>query len=279
MINDPNSGKTQADLVDNDFVMPKVFRGSLGVDYETNDKWKFTLEGLYTKVIKDVMFQQLNNNDEPHYYGYDKHHQQPVYSGTVDARFSNTYLLSNTNQGFRYSITGVVQKTINGKLNASLAYAVRPIERPQQWRQEFDGKQLAAEPVAGAEQSITGIQQFRCAAQDRWQFFVYTSLGESRKNECIAVHQCAIRKSFHLWNCEQQYPGIAAAGIAGVYSKQEEAVRFFKDVNGKTAQQQADEFNNYIDQNKYLSKRRGNFTERNAGPHALECTGRPACFA
>jgi hypothetical protein len=265
VINDPNSGKTQADLVDNDFVMPKVFRGSLGVDYETNDKWKFTLEGLYTKVIKDVMFQQLNNNDEPYYYGYDKHHQQPIYSGTVDARFSNTYLLSNTNQGFRYSITGVVQKTINGKLNASLAYTYG------QSKDLSNGVRNSMESNWQLNQSL--VPNNPSLAYSNFDVrhrivgnFSYTHLWEKAGKTNVSLFISAQSGSpFTYGIVNNSIQGLPQQVSLVYIPNREEAVRFFKDMNGKTAQQQADEFNNYIDRNKYLSKRRGNFTERNAG--------------
>jgi hypothetical protein len=48
------AGKTQVDLIDNKFKMPQVWRSSLAVDYTTPDQWKFTLEGIYTKVIHDL---------------------------------------------------------------------------------------------------------------------------------------------------------------------------------------------------------------------------------
>ncbi|MDP0657169.1 hypothetical protein Q8G16_26915, partial [Klebsiella pneumoniae] len=63
LVNHMNSGKTQVDLIDNDFVMPQVLRTSLGIDYTTADQWKFGIEAIYTKTIKDVLFQQLNVRD------------------------------------------------------------------------------------------------------------------------------------------------------------------------------------------------------------------------
>ncbi|RZK78427.1 MAG: TonB-dependent receptor, partial [Pedobacter sp.] len=122
VVNNPNSGRTQIDLVDNGFTMPQVLRGSLGIDYQTENDWRFTLEGLYTKSLKDVLFQQLNTKDNPLYYGYDKEKQQPIYSGTVDSRFSNIYLLSNTKQGYRYSLTGTIARTFVKTLNVSASY-------------------------------------------------------------------------------------------------------------------------------------------------------------
>ncbi|SFC87408.1 hypothetical protein SAMN05421747_1541, partial [Parapedobacter composti] len=69
VINDPNSGQTQVDLVDNGFTLPQVFRTSLGIDYEAAEGWKFTVEGMYTRNISDVLFQQLNTRDNPLWYG------------------------------------------------------------------------------------------------------------------------------------------------------------------------------------------------------------------
>jgi hypothetical protein len=51
------------DLIDNNFKMPQVWRSSLAVDYTTDDQWKFTAEGIYTKVIHDLKFQQVNTKD------------------------------------------------------------------------------------------------------------------------------------------------------------------------------------------------------------------------
>src|SRR5690606_14865002 len=80
-----------------------------------------TIEGMYTRNISDVMFQQLNTKDNPLWYGYDPNRQQPVHDGTVDSRFSNVYLLSNTSQGYRYSITGTIAKKWKG-FDATASY-------------------------------------------------------------------------------------------------------------------------------------------------------------
>src|SRR5262249_37713793 len=97
-VNDP-TGATQVDLVDNNFKMPSVWRSNVALDYTTRDKWKFTLEGMYTKVIHDLKFQQINYVDNPTYWVYDTKHQQPIYSGAkVNPLYTNAYLLSNTSK-------------------------------------------------------------------------------------------------------------------------------------------------------------------------------------
>ncbi len=265
VINNPNSGKTQVDLVDNDFVMPKVFRASLGIDYETGNKWKFTMEGLYTKVIKDVMFQQLNTSDDPHYYGYDVNRRQPVYSGTVDSRFSNTYLLSNTNQGYRYSITGSITKTLLGKLNASLAYTFG------QSKDLSNGVRNSMESNWQLNQSLVPNNPSLAYSNFDIRHRIVSNIAYTHKWDKAGKTNVSL-----FFSAQSGSPftyGIVNNSIQGlpqqvslVYIPQrEEAVKFFKDRDNLTAQQQADAFNKYIDNNKYLSGRRGDFTERNKG--------------
>ncbi|NML20941.1 TonB-dependent receptor [Pseudoflavitalea sp. G-6-1-2] len=264
VINDPNSGKTQIDLVDNDFVLPKVFRGSLGIDYETSEKWKFTLEGLYTKVIKDVMFQQLNTSDNPLYNGYDKERRQPVYSGTVDARFSNTYLLSNTNQGSRYSITGIVSKTINGKLNASIAYTYG------QSKDLSNGVRNSMESNWQLNQALVpnnpGLAYSNFDTRHRIVGnFSYTHRWEKAGKTNVSLFVSAQSGAPFTYGIVNNSVQGLPQQVSLVYiPTREEAVRFFKNTKEATAQQQADDFNRFIDNNKYLNGRRGDFTERNA---------------
>tara|TARA_R110000868_G_scaffold146772_1_gene367751 strand:+ start:4676 stop:7306 length:2631 start_codon:yes stop_codon:yes gene_type:complete len=113
--------KVQADLVDNNFKMPAILRNSFAID-KIISGYKFTVEGIYTKVIRDLMFQQVNKTDNPTYFSYDTNHQMPIYSSNINSAFSNAYLLSNTNKGYRYSVTEMVSKTYDFGLNFMVAY-------------------------------------------------------------------------------------------------------------------------------------------------------------
>ncbi|WP_332368847.1 hypothetical protein [Spirosoma telluris] len=130
--NNPANGgvtRTQVDLIDNNFKMPQMFRNNIAVDY-TVAGYKITVEGLYTKVIQDLKFQQVNTKDVVRYYSYDTQHQQPIYvssTGTagaqrIDNNFANAYLLSNTNKGYRYSLTAQIQKNYAAGFGFSTAY-------------------------------------------------------------------------------------------------------------------------------------------------------------
>ncbi len=263
VVNDPNSGKTQVDLVDNGFTLPQVFRGSLGIDYEVAGDWKFTLEGIYTKNISDVLFQQLNTSDNPRWYGYDRDHRQPVYSGTVDSRFSNIYLLSNTNQGYKYSITGTVAKKYK-TLNATASYIYG----------------MSKDLSNGVRNSMESNWQLNQSLIPNNPSLAYSNFDIRHR----IVSSISYDKLWHragrtnitlFFSAQSGSPftyGIVNNSIQGLPQQVSlvyiptvsEAIRYFKDIaGGQTAAQQAAAFNTFIDANAYLSGRRGDFTERN----------------
>ncbi|GAA4093311.1 carboxypeptidase regulatory-like domain-containing protein [Mucilaginibacter panaciglaebae] len=261
------AGATQADLVDNNFKMPQVWRSSLAVDRTTDNQWKFTLEGIYTKVIHDLKFQQVNTTDNVTYYPYDTQHQQPIFVNTkINPLYTNAYELSNTDQGYRYSITGQIGKVFPFGLTANIAYTY------------------------GHSKDITnGI---RNSMESNWQL----NQALNPNNPTLANSNFDIRHRIvsnvnfrHDWDKD----GNATANFTLFFSAQSgnpftygflpnsidgtgqqvslayipkkgEAINFFSDIaGGATAAQQAAAFDQFIDGNKYLSSRRGNFTERN----------------
>ena len=265
VVNDPKSGKTQVDLVDNGFTLPQVLRGSLGIDYETADNWKFAFEGMYTKNISDVLFQQLNVHDNPLYFGFDAYKQQPVYKGAVDDRFSNIYLLSNTDQGYRYSITGTIGKRMkNFSGTASYTYGeskdlsngVRnSMESNWQLNQSLipNNPKLAYSNFDIRHRIVSSIsydQNWRTAGKTNITLFFSAQSGSP----------------FTYGIVNNSIQGLPQQVSLVYVPNPEEAIRYFKDIpSGNTAVQQAEAFNKYIDGNAYLSSRRGDFTERNMG--------------
>lgn len=263
IVDNPNSGKTQVDLVDNGFTLPQVLRASLGVDYETIDNWKFTIEGMYTRNISDVIFQQLNTKDNPFWYGYDRSKQQPVYTGTVDNRFSNVYLLSNTSQGYRYSITGTIAKNYK-ELNATASYTFG------QSKDISNGVRNSMESNWQLNQSLVPNDPKLAYSNFDIRHRIVSNFSYTHK------WRSAGRTNINLFFSAQSGSpftyGIVNGNIQGLPQQvslvyipsQAEAINYFKDVEGGlTAQQQAQAFNTFIDGNEYLSSRRGGFTERN----------------
>jgi hypothetical protein len=265
IINNPNSGRTQIDLVDNGFVMPQVLRGSLGMDYETTNGWRFTVEGMYTKSLKDVLFQQLNTRDNPLYYGYDKEKQQPIYGGTVDPRFSNIYLLSNTKEGYRYSLTGTIAKTFVKALSISVSYTYG------QSKDLSNGVRNSMESNWQLNQSL--VPNNPSLSYSNFDIRHRTVSSISYSHDWVRAGKTIISLFFSAQSGSPFTYGIVNASTQGLPQQvsltyiplHEEAVRYFKDIPSGTAVQQAAAFNRFVDGNEYLNSRRGMYTERNKG--------------
>ncbi|MBO9675843.1 MAG: TonB-dependent receptor [Sphingobacteriaceae bacterium] len=269
-INDA-SGATQVDLVDNNFKMPKAWRSNLAFDIKTEDNWKFTLEGIYSKVIKDVAFQQINIVDNPTYMIYDTQRQQPIYSttsgpngnGKINKLFTNAYLLSNTDKGYKYSLTAQVSKSLPFGLDVMAAYTYG------QSKDIANGIRNSMESNWQLNQSLSpnnpGLAYSNFDIRHRIVSTVNYRLDWAKNGKYVSNFsiffsgQSGAPYSLGLVNSTINGTGqtvslmyIPAAG---------ETQKFFANTPEGIAQAAA--FDSYIDGNKYLSGRRGNFTERN----------------
>lgn len=262
------TGATQVDLIDNNFKMPQVWRSSLALDYNLPNKWKFSVEGIYTKVIHDLKFQQVNTTDNVTYYPYDTQHLQPIFINTkVNSSYTNAYLLSNTSLGYRYSVTAQVSKSFPFGLDANVAYTYghskdvtngirNSMESNWQLNQALNpNKPGLANSNFDIRHRIVSNLNYRLTWGDTKKLTSNFSV--------FFTAQSGTPYTFGI------YPNaIDGTGqqVSLVYiPKVGETVNFFSDIaGGKTAVQQAAAFDAYIDGNKYLSSRRGNFTERNA---------------
>ena len=121
-----NKATTEVDMIDPNFKMPQIWRSSLAVDFKLPGGVRASAEGLYTKVLQDVKFQNMNLYDNAVYFTQGPT-QTPFYPNTggaakVNTAFSNAYLLTNTTEGYRYQLTGTLGKTVSNFLDLSVAY-------------------------------------------------------------------------------------------------------------------------------------------------------------
>ncbi|RYY21599.1 MAG: TonB-dependent receptor [Cytophagaceae bacterium] len=118
---------TEVNLIDPDFKMPQIWRSSLAFDFKLPMGFRASVEGLYTEVLQDVKFENINLTDNVTYFAQGPT-QSPRYAAPaggnakVNTAFSNAFLLTNTNQGRRYQLTGSVGKSFASFLDLSAAY-------------------------------------------------------------------------------------------------------------------------------------------------------------
>lgn len=264
-----NSSKVQVDLIDNNFKMPRVWRSSLAFDY-TVSGYKFTLEGISTKVLYDLKFQQVNKTDNVTYFSYDTNHEMPVYTTNINSNFSNAYMLSNTKEGYRYNLTAQLQKSYNFGLNFFVAYTYGDA------KDITNGIRNSMESNWQMNQSLTPndpkLSTSNFAIKNRVVANVGYTLPLSESNRLSAnVYFNAQSGNPFSWGFVNSTIANTgqAAGLAYIFKDVAEATKYIapiKDGSGNilvtTAQQVAD-YEKFISSNAYLNSRRGKFTERN----------------
>ena len=259
--------KVQADLIDNKFKMPQILRNSLAFDYTTNG-YKFTVEGIYTKVINDLLFQQVNKTDNPYYYSYDVNHEMPIYSTNINSAFSNAYLLSNTNKGNRYSITEMVSKTFNFGLNFMLAYTYGDA------KDITNGVRNSMESNYQMNQSLTPNNPQLATSNFNIKHRIVSNVGYAinvTQNNTLSANLFFNAQSGNPYTWGFVNSTIAgtgqAAGLAYIFKDATEAAKYIgvnsAGVPSATAAQQVSDYENFINNDDYLKNRRGKFTERN----------------
>ena len=120
-------------LVANNFKYPTAWKSTLAIDKKLNDGWLIGAEYNYTKDINAVYYSNINLNESNGYSlgGVDNRtrfltsvaNTNKYYSGTTLANpnIGNAILMSNTNQGYVYTLTAKIQRTLEN-LSYGVAY-------------------------------------------------------------------------------------------------------------------------------------------------------------
>ncbi len=258
--------------VDKNFKLPQVWRSNLAVDVLLPANYIFTFEGLYTKNLNDPLQYNANqkapvgtmNNGNDH---------RPFFGATnadrrVNASMSEAIVLTNTDLGTSYSLTGQLSKEFSKNFSAMLAYTYTHSEDVS----GNPGSQAASawsNNVSVRGQNDLDLSYSEYAVPHR----VVGAL--TYKVEYLK----ALATTFSLY-----YEGINTGrfsyrytsdfnrdGINAdlIYVPSNPSEIIFTDILNAdksvkfSAQQQSDAFFKYIDQDPYLSKNKGKYAERN----------------
>lgn len=128
----PNTSYSTA-LVSEDFKYPTAWKSSLAVDKKFDNGWTVGTEYTYTKDINAVYYSNVNLNESNGFalggadnrlrYLTSVSNSNKYYYGTTltNPNIGNAILMSNTSQGYVYTLTGKIQKT-SENLTYGIAY-------------------------------------------------------------------------------------------------------------------------------------------------------------
>lgn len=253
--NNGQKNLVQIDLIDNKFKMPKVWRSNLAVD-KTIAGYKLTLEGIYTEVLTDLKFQQINIvTDNPTYYSFDTKHEMPIYSGNkVNSNISNAYLLSNTDKGYRYQLTAMVNKKYKWNLDLYAAYTYGVS------KDLTNGIRNSMESNWQLNQSLTPNDPKLAYSNFDIRHRIVSQITYRIKKTQVGIvinSQSGVPFTWGLVNGTLQN-NPQSAGLVYIFKDNEVG-------NYILNKDQAKAFTGFVNSDNYLSTRKGMFTERNGG--------------
>lgn len=130
---------TEVNLIEEDFKYPQSLKFNLAVDQELPYGFTGTLEGIYTNMLNEVLFRNINLVQVG-----ESAYGRPIYGDLVFSsqfgntsgfpervdgeNFTNAIVLDNTNKGYQMSFTGQLEKQFNFGLSTSLSYTYNRAE-------------------------------------------------------------------------------------------------------------------------------------------------------
>lgn len=100
--------------VSKDFKYPQVLRANLALEQRLPGDVKMTLEGIYSKTMNNVFFENLalTNNGEKVYAVPGVEASAAPYYTKAKSNYYSIVNLRNTNKGYTYALSALLEKTI-----------------------------------------------------------------------------------------------------------------------------------------------------------------------
>lgn len=251
--------------VDRDFKMPQVLRISAAVDKKLANDWTLTLEGIYNKDINALL--QYNANQKAPIGTTFGPGARPLFGNSNATRRYNTgiseaMILTNSDKGGAGIFTAQVSKRFNKNWDFTVAYT------------HTESFELSGNPGSQASSAWSNIQSKN---GNNNLDLAYSDYGTPNRVVAYASYKANWNKFLNT-TFTLVYTGYEQGRFSYRYSNDYNQDGLSSDLlyipnnpseitfvaNGAfTPAQQSDAFFKYIEQDKYLSSRKGQFAERN----------------
>ncbi len=260
-------------VTDQDFKFPQLFRSNLAIDKRLPGNITATLEGIYSKDLNAVYHQNINlpatgtalvGSDKRIRYSATK-----IYSGAggetaANPNISDAILMKNTSKGYSYNITLQLQRNVKN-LYTMVAYTYGKSKSVNDggsiaqsiWRD----RQVSGDPNDEAVSFSNFYQPHRVIAAGFYRFeyakHFATSIG-------LTFEAANGGTASYTYNGDLNNDGLTTNDL--VYIPKDQSDIVLETVNAadtRTAAVIWGQLNTYINQDPYLSTRRGQYAERN----------------
>lgn len=261
-------------ITEKDFKFPQLFRANVAIDRKLPFDITATLEGIYSKEINSVYHQNINlPSTGTALAGSDKrlrYSATKIYSGAggetaANPNITDAILMRNTSKGYTYNITLQLQRNVNN-LYTMIAYSYgdsRSVNDGGSIAQSiWRDRQVAGDPNANVMSYSNFYQPHRvvAAAYYRKEYAKYfaTSIGFTFEGANGGT-------ASYVYSGDLNNDGLTSNDLIYVPRDQNDIV--LETVNASDTRSTAviwGQLNAYINQDPYLSHRRGQYAERNA---------------
>ncbi len=260
-------------LANPNFKFPQVWRTNLAVDKQMGHGWALTLEALYTKDINAVWLRNANQK------AFDTivagAGSRPRFSNTtagtrrVYAGLTNAIVLENTKLGSSASITAQVSKSFANGLYGSVAYTYSFAQDVTANPGSQAASVWSANPTSRSQNDLelanSGFSvPHRIVGTVSYRFEYLKHLGTTVSLFYEGAHQ---GRYSYIYNGDLNQDGNSSADLIYIPKDPSEinfaALAASGTTPAFTAQQQSDAFFQYVNQDPYLKKHKGQFAERN----------------
>lgn len=274
----------QVDLIAKDFKMNKVFRSSLALDKNLASGWRFTVEGILTTNINEIDYKridilppslQTNGVDKRNVYALSGSFpmQIPMRSNGSNP-YTGIYLLSNNegDKGYSYTVSFTADKSWSNGLaiNGNYTYGYSKVlnegtssQNNSQWRfmETVNGRNFITRSQSdyslGHRVNIYVAKKFTYADKKIATTVSLVYNGLSGSPFSYVNNRGLIR----------DYDNFETNDLIYIPTQNEiSGMTFLSNTTGGvtyTPDQQKQLYDDYIESDKYLSKHRGEYAERN----------------
>jgi len=269
--------------IDRNFRNPQVWRSNLGIDKDFYNGLVGTFEAIYTQQMADLLFYDSNLRPaERNLAGPD---QRLLYgfgdaANRLNQNVANATVMTNTNMGYSYSLTWQLTKQFNKNFHGSMAYNYAVSKNMADGNTQHYLSYETIHSVNGGNFPTLGFS----LDDQRHRFISTVSYRREYGKKLKMASGVSMFFEFgnqgvfsYVYNGDANGDQIAGNDLIYVPTSQELQNMQFRELtlNGGTTvspQQQRDLFENFINQDRYLSSKRGQY----AGRHGVQlpATGR-----
>ena len=271
-----NSPSGDVDLFVEDFKYPQNLRASLGFDAVLPWGLVGSVELSYNKTINNILVKQVNS--KPSTATLQGTDPRPIYDGgSIESTYGRITLLDNTNQGGGFNFTAELKKSFASGFAASLAYSYTDS------RAIFDGTAFINSSqwrgLATVNGRNTGVPLSRSVFSTGSRitaFLSYTKkyAGNLMTTVALFFNGQSGRPFSYVYNDG----GTGSRGLTNEDSEDNRSLiyipRSASEITfvGTAAEQESQWYalNKFIENDKYLRERRGQYAERNSNRTPFE---------